>query len=150
VVYITLGIICLYDFGTALDANVLTNVDEEKGSIISYIIRVSFLIVLACHIPYIFYTGKESLLIFIVETVDKQMSRALEMQEENTIRDGNNQINPDVEQQGEIKKMFEEMPAGLYYSGTLALYAVEIVGAILITDLSTIFDFIGGISLSAI
>jgi amino acid permease len=71
VVYISLGIICLYDFGTALDANVLTNVDEEKGSVISYIIRVSFLIVLACHIPYIFFTGKESMLIFLVEAIDK-------------------------------------------------------------------------------
>jgi len=56
---------------------VLTNVDEEKGSVISYIIRVAFLIVLACHIPYIFYTGKESMLIFLVEAIDKQMSKAL-------------------------------------------------------------------------
>ena len=88
--YISLGIICLYDFGTALDANVLTNVDEEKGSVISYIIRVAFLIVLACHIPYIFYTGKESMLIFLVEAIDKQMSKALQNIESNTIRDGDN------------------------------------------------------------
>jgi len=87
----------LYDFGTALDANVLTNVDEEKGSVISYIIRVSFLIVLACHIPYIFYTGKESMLIFLVEAIDKQMSRALETIESNTIRGTDNQVDPDVE-----------------------------------------------------
>jgi hypothetical protein len=42
------------------------------------------------------------------------------------------------------------MPGHLYYTGTLILYAVEITGAILITDLTTIFDIIGGISLSSI
>jgi hypothetical protein len=42
------------------------------------------------------------------------------------------------------------MPGHLYYTGTLVLYGVEIVGAILITDLTTIFDIIGGISLASI
>jgi len=46
--------------------------------------------------------------------------------------------------------MFKEMPGSLYYTGTLVLYGVEMTGAILITDLTTIFDIIGGISLSAI
>lgn len=148
--YISLGIICLYDFGTALDANVLTNVDEEKGSVISYIIRVAFLIVLACHIPYIFYTGKESMLIFLVEAIDKQMSKALQNIESNTIRDGDNQKVDPEDEESEVKKMFKEMPGSLYYTGTLVLYGVEMTGAILITDLTTIFDIIGGISLSAI
>ena len=79
VIYICVGIACLYEFGTELNSNVLDNVDEEVGSVISYIIRFSFLIVLACHIPYIFFTGKESLLIMIMELSDNRMSKALEM-----------------------------------------------------------------------
>jgi hypothetical protein len=78
-IYICVGIACLYEFGTDLTSNVLDNVDEEVGSIISYIIRFSFLIVLACHIPYIFFTGKEAILILILETTDQTMSKALEL-----------------------------------------------------------------------
>jgi amino acid permease len=77
-IYIVVGITCVYDFGDMLSSNVLDNVDEETGAPISYIIRVSFLLVLACHIPYIFFTGKESTIIVVVETWDKTMSAALE------------------------------------------------------------------------
>ena len=73
-----IGILCLYDFGAALNDNVLDNIDEEVNWS-SYVIRSAFLIVLACHIPYIFFSGKESLLIMVVETQDKAMSKALEM-----------------------------------------------------------------------
>lgn len=65
-IYITLGILSIYLFGSSLDASVLTNVDEESN-VYSYIIRVSFLIVLACHIPYIFFVTKEPFLIIIDE-----------------------------------------------------------------------------------
>ena len=84
VVYVTLGIVSIYSFGTALDTNVLDNVDEETNTA-SYIIRFAFLIVLACHIPYIFFTGKESILIMIDETRKKSMSEALELKYQNEV-----------------------------------------------------------------
>jgi len=56
----------------------LNNVDTET-SVTSYIIRISFMIVLACHIPYIFYFTKESLLIMIDETRRRSMTHALEL-----------------------------------------------------------------------
>ena len=77
-IYIYVGIVCLYEFGNALSANVLNNVNMEIGSNISFIIRFSFLIVLACHIPYIFFTGKESILIIMLEAYDCTMSRTIE------------------------------------------------------------------------
>ena len=83
IIYIYVGIVCLYEFGTAVSANVLENVNMEIGSNISYIIRFAFLIVLACHIPYIFFTGKESLLIILVEASNNTLSNAIENQNEN-------------------------------------------------------------------
>ena len=76
-VYVTVGIISVYMFGSTLDESVLDDVDAETN-VDSYIIRISFLIVLACHIPYIFFSGKESLLIMIDECRTQSMTKALE------------------------------------------------------------------------
>ena len=65
-IYVSLGILSIYIFGSDLESSVLKNVDEEKN-VYSYIIRVAFLLVLACHIPYIFFPTKESFLIIVDE-----------------------------------------------------------------------------------
>jgi len=65
-IYVSLGILSIYIFGSALKANVMTNVDEEKN-VYSYVIRIAFLVVLACHIPYVFFPTKESFLIIVDE-----------------------------------------------------------------------------------
>ena len=75
-IYILLGIISVYLFGSQIDESVLVNVDEETTAS-SYVVRFSFLIVLACHIPYIFYSGKESICIIVDEIKRKSMSTAL-------------------------------------------------------------------------
>lgn len=77
VIYMSLGILSIYIFGSELESSVLKNVDEEKN-VYSYIIRVAFLLVLACHIPYIFFPTKESFLIIIDEASNKSMQKALE------------------------------------------------------------------------
>jgi len=66
VIYVSLGILSIYTFGSDLKSSVLKNVDEEQN-VYSYIIRVAFLLVLAFHIPYIFFPTKESFLIIFDE-----------------------------------------------------------------------------------
>ena len=75
-IYITLGILSIYIFGTDLEASVLDNVDQETN-VYSYIIRACFLLVLAFHIPYIFFPTKESLLIIFDEAENKSMTKTL-------------------------------------------------------------------------
>ena len=77
-IYVTLGLICLCMFGGNIDESLLDNVDDET-SVESYIIRFSFLLVLACHIPYIFFSGKESLCIIVDEMMRGKMTKALEV-----------------------------------------------------------------------
>lgn len=67
VLYVGLGILSIFVFGSSISSNLLTNVNTETNAS-SFIIRIAFMIVLACHIPYIFYFTKESLLIMIDET----------------------------------------------------------------------------------
>ena len=76
-VYVSLGILSIFIFGSDLKANVMRNVDEEKNAY-SYVIRVAFLVVLACHIPYIFFPTKESFLIIIDEAQNQSMQKAIE------------------------------------------------------------------------
>ena len=76
VIYIAVGFVSLYMFGSSIHTNVLDNVNEETDAT-SYVIRVAFLIVLACHIPYIFFSGKESLLIILDEVMRNSMSKSL-------------------------------------------------------------------------
>jgi amino acid permease len=78
VLYLGMGILSLYVFGSGLYESVLTNIDEET-TVSSYIIRSLFMIVLACHIPYNFFSGKESVLIMIDEHKRNSMSNALEL-----------------------------------------------------------------------
>lgn len=67
----------------------LVNIAGEPLNSLSVIVRVAFAIVLACHIPYIFFYGKQGLLILIDEVAQhstseqlKRKKRALEYQEE--------------------------------------------------------------------
>ena len=66
VIYICLGVLAIFIFGNELEKSVITNVNQEVD-IFSYIIRVAFMIVLACHIPYLFFVLKESMLIVVDE-----------------------------------------------------------------------------------
>ena len=65
-IYVSLGILSIYTFGSELSTSVITNVNKEEN-VYSYIIRVTFLLVLAFHIPYIFFPTKESWLIIFDE-----------------------------------------------------------------------------------
>ena len=69
-------------FGPTLESSVLLNVGNVRkpdGSAFweAYIIQVAFMLVLMCHIPFIFFSGKEAILIVIDEISRKSISSAL-------------------------------------------------------------------------
>ena len=78
VVYISIGLLGLFSFGTSIETSVLDNVATESSCWESYLLRIIFMVVLACHIPFFFYTGKESTLIIFDEldrgSIDLQMT----------------------------------------------------------------------------
>lgn len=67
-------------FGSALKPDVLKNIASEHTCWESYVLRFAFLIVLGCHIPYIFFAGKEGFLIVVDEIDRRSVSKALEDQ----------------------------------------------------------------------
>ena len=82
-------------FGKNLKSSVLLNIGEarwasdlteSKSFLEAYICQVSFMAVLMCHIPFIFFSGKEAVLSVADELHRKSISNSLrhKMQEGNS------------------------------------------------------------------
>lgn len=76
------ALICCFMFGATVNTDVLTNIAEPNPTTgLSYwesqVTQFAFVVVLICHIPFIFFSGKEGLLIFIDEIDRKSISSAL-------------------------------------------------------------------------
>jgi len=67
---------------SAMNANVILNINKEyevnPNHWEAFLLRVLFMVVLACHIPFIFFSGKESMLIIIDEIHNRSISKNLD------------------------------------------------------------------------
>jgi hypothetical protein len=80
--YLSFSVISILLFRGNISSNVLDNfslITNPKGNPFweSMVIQVSFIIVLFCHIPFLFFAGKEGLLIVFDEIQRKSISSAL-------------------------------------------------------------------------
>jgi len=77
-IYIMLSILSIYTFGSSLQPDVLDNVNEEVNhDWESITLRIAFIIVIVCHIPYVFFSGKEAMLIIVDEWDRSSISQKL-------------------------------------------------------------------------
>ena len=85
-IYVFLSVVCVFLFGnqiTAEGSNVIQNVNLEyqydPSHWEAFLLRILFGIVLACHIPFIFFSGKEAILIILSEISSRALSEALDI-----------------------------------------------------------------------
>lgn len=69
-IYISTALLAIYLFGSGIKPNCLENVADEGISFQSVFIRVPFAVVVACHVPYIFFFGKEGICIIVDELLN--------------------------------------------------------------------------------
>lgn len=83
IIYVVVAILGVFMFGSELDSSILDNIGEVtnpvsgRGFWETYIEQSAFMLVLMCHVPFIFFSGKEGLLIIIDEWRRKSISSAL-------------------------------------------------------------------------
>jgi hypothetical protein len=79
-IYIPVALIALLLYGSGIiEDDLLFNVAYYSyPSIGTYLSKISFIIVISCHIPFLIFTGKESFLVLVDETKDKTFSKVLE------------------------------------------------------------------------
>mmetsp|Transcript_34842 Transcript_34842/g.25168 ORF Transcript_34842/g.25168 Transcript_34842/m.25168 type:complete len:110 (+) Transcript_34842:776-1105(+) len=77
-VYIILGFAGLSIFGSSVTSNILTDLAETNNIVLSYTLRIIFVFVVLFHMPFIFYSGKESFLIVFDELDRKSLTKVLE------------------------------------------------------------------------
>lgn len=78
-VYVAFSIVALYMFGSGLLPDVLDNIGREESDIGSFIIRAAFLIVVGCHLPFVFFGCKDCFLIVLDEIARGSVSKSLEI-----------------------------------------------------------------------
>lgn len=135
-IYTTTSLLSVYLFGSSMDTNVLVNVAAEGVNWGSVFVRVAFAIVLACHIPYVFFYGKEAVLIVVDEVINHSTSAELQKKKRA------------IEELPEQEPAYLSMNKILYTCLTVALYSLTILGAVLVPDVAIIFDYMAALSIS--
>ena len=83
-IYTFLSVVCVFMFGTGvkISTNIMDCVNKEyaidPNRWESFVLQFLFMVVLACHIPFVFFSGKESLCIIIDELDRKSVSKTLD------------------------------------------------------------------------
>jgi len=85
-IYVFLSIVAVFLFGKDIlneNADIMGNINKEYSidpdRWESFVLRFMFLVVLACHIPFVYFFGKEALLIIIDELDRRSISDTLEI-----------------------------------------------------------------------
>ena len=77
VVYLTIAFSAIYLFGSNILGNFLDNMAKDKIWI-GYLLQFFYLVLIACHTPYVFFAGKECFLVIVDEIHRRTLSKSLD------------------------------------------------------------------------
>ena len=132
-VYLLVGFMAIALFGPDLQPNIL--IDIEQLGALSLLMRLIFLIVIICHIPFIFFCAKEGACIVSDEIIHGSMTASLS--------------NLDNRHQVEVL-IINNMDDKVYYGITVLAYIACIIPAISLHNLLVVFDYLSALTVSGI
>lgn len=168
-IYIIIAIVAIISFGDKIESDIMINISNgENTDYFDYILMGMFMLISAMNIPITFFIGKEATLIIVDEAMRKTISKAQENEleslrgsEDTPHAHGNidNAIRQSLAaQEGAIvgEKKDNELPAYLsmspvlYYTISTCLYALVVLLACVLPDISLVFGLIGSTAVSFI
>lgn len=105
-----------------------------------------------CHIPFLFFAGKEGLCIVVDELQRNSISNALNLKLQEPLAQVDtqgSQVEVIVKKKSD-RMAYKDMNLVTYVAVSLSLYTIELFGAMLINDITTVFDFASAIAVSFI
>ena len=159
-VYFMISFLGIYLFGPNLESSVLLNFGQPayfnpntgKPYWESTVIQFAFMIVLLCHIPYLFYIGKESLCCLFDELHRRSISSVLKAKHPELV----DEIEPAINEENNVsivetnRLAYKDMDTAYYLLCTFSLYFLELFLATTVGDISIIFAFISAFTISAL
>ena len=73
-IYVTFSVLAFMAFGYHIQIDIFENISYGPQTYLDLSLKLTFIIIFACNIPFLFMVGKESLLTFILEVVDQEIS----------------------------------------------------------------------------
>ena len=140
-IYLTTGFLALNVFGPNISNNILLNFNKIDG-FLPMLLQLIFLIVIICHVPYMFLVGKEAVCIVGDEILNKTMSKSLQKMTEERKNDKDAPISEAL--------IILNMDDKVYYGLTVATYIITIISACSVDSLQSLFDYISAFSVSGI
>lgn len=144
VAFVGTGLCGLFLFGADLKADFLLNMSTRPGTI-SVLCRISYCLILICHIPYFFFMVKEYFLVMYDETLNQSLSKKL-CARMNT----SSQLLNQKEVGSDDGLTYKRLPDRVFFWSALSLQVIMLVLALTVSAIESVFGFVGAIGASSI
>lgn len=119
----------------------------------SELIEVAFIVVLICHIPFVYFSGKEAACIIFDEFDRQSISKLLAEKTSKPRSESEDQTyNPLSESSVSLKiagrMSYKDMKPIFYLSITFGLFGIEVLGGIFLSDISAVFDVVSAFAVT--
>lgn len=139
-IYFSIAIVSIFLYSTDLYENILDNI-QNHFDVLSIMVLLMFLITSAIHIPFVFFIGKDNMLVMF----DELMRGTYSAKHERSMSLKENNINDVVTTSSfsEIENSYLSMNPLYYYIITITLYVMVIVLSLVTKGLMLILNIIG-------
>lgn len=142
--YIVMGIVGSLMFGYKVQVDIFQNINDNGHVLLDLFLEITFAIILAIHIIYIFYAAKETLLVMWDETSRRSISKDLEVRQ--SLRSlGSNFM---ASQNSELA--YKDMNQLEYILLSVGSFLLIIIASIFMEDIGLVFTILSAISTTSL
>jgi len=139
ILYIAMGMMGSFLFGYKVQVDVFQNINESGHVFLDIILESTFIVILAMHVPYIFYAVKETLLVMWDETDRRSISADLEVRKSlRSLGKESFMSSSDL--------AYKDMNPTEYNILTIGSFVIIIVASIFMEDIGLVFTLCSAVS----